>query len=106
MALHLRQDASAFAEVDSLEVHLEGLGSMIPAEKGIYFMPWYHHARSEGGFAGDSFGASFSTAVTSVNSAMSSSTGAGGGALRLRQFLGLWQQLGLGSRSFHAASAD
>ncbi len=56
------------------------LGSLIPAEKGVYYMPWYHHHNSEGGFGGNSFGASFSTAVASVNSAMSSSTGAGGGA--------------------------
>jgi len=59
---------------------LESLGSIIPAEKGVYYMPWYHHNHSDGGFASNSFGASFSTAVASVNSAMSSSTGAGGGA--------------------------
>ncbi len=59
---------------------LEGLGSMIPAGRGGYYMPWYHGHNSEGGMVGDSFGSSFSTAVASVNSAMSSSTGAGGGA--------------------------
>ncbi len=59
---------------------LEGLGSMIPAEKGLFYMPWYHHAQSAGGFDSGSFGTSFSTAVASGDSAVSSSTGSGGGA--------------------------
>ncbi len=59
---------------------LDGLGSMIPMNKGVYYMPWYHRQDSGDGFGGSSFGSAFSTAVASVNSAMSSSTGAGGGA--------------------------
>jgi len=59
---------------------LDGLGSMIPMDKGAYYMPWYHPGNSGDGFGGGSFGSAFSTAVASVNSAMSSSTGAGGGA--------------------------
>ena len=60
--------------------HLDGLGSLIPADKGIYYMSWYHRQNTSDGFGGDSFGSAFSTAVASVNSTMSSSSGAGGGA--------------------------
>jgi len=59
---------------------LDGLGALIPVNKGVYYMPWYHRQEAGNGFGGDSFGSAFSTAVASVNSAMSSSTGAGGGA--------------------------
>ncbi len=59
---------------------LNGLGSMIPADKGRDIMPWYYYHGAMGRPAGYSFGESFSTAVTSVNTAMSSTTGAGGGA--------------------------
>lgn len=59
---------------------LDGLGSMIPTDKGVYYMPWYINHNSESGLGGHSFGTAFSTAVSSVNSAVSSSTGAGGGA--------------------------
>jgi uncharacterized membrane protein len=54
---------------------MKDLGGM--AGPGQNPMAWYYPAH---GHHGGDFGASFSTAVASVNAAMSSSTGSGGGA--------------------------